>query len=152
MEISSEGILKFGESKVLADYQLKNITLPALKKALIRDAEKIIFEHEDINGSWESGGTISEGVTLETMKVRGFLNGTNNFIYNENVEDLKLNYVLANNTVVVKDFVASKASGKIFSFLEYRIGTEKLDFWTKVSKLPLNELSLYPKVPINLQV
>lgn len=151
MELISEGILNYGASTVLADYQLRGITLDSLKKALIRDAKKIVFKEENINGSWESGGTVSGGVTLETMKVRGFLNGTNNYVYEENIEDIKLNYLLDKNIVTVKDFVASKANGKIFSFLEYNIGQDKLDIWSKVSKMPLNELSIYNKVPLNLE-
>lgn len=150
MEIITEGVLDYGASTILADYQLRNISVNSLKKVLVRDADKIIFTEENLNGSWESGGTISGGTTLETMKVRGFLNGTNNYVFEENVEDIKLNYLLENNTVIVKDFVASKASGKVFSFLEYDIGQDKLSIWSKVSKVIVNELSVYSKVPLNL--
>lgn len=151
MLVSSQGIVRYGESKVLADFQATDIHLGALKKMLLKDHSKIIFDENDIFGSWEAGGSVSGGISLDTMNLRGFLNGSNNFIYGENVEDIKMSFMLQDNIVKVRDFVGSKASGEITANLDYDIGLDKLELSSNYKDIPLNEISLYSKVPLNLQ-
>lgn len=150
-KISSQGTLNYKTAKILADYQFRNLTLDNMKNCLLVQREKIAFDHEDINGAWDGGGVVSEGISLETMKMRGFLKGTNNFIYEEDIENLKFTYNLENNIFKVDDFVAKKANGHIYTKLLYRLGSDQMSFTTRFADIALSEVSNYSKIPLDLQ-
>ena len=71
------------------------------------------------------------------------IEGLNNYFFNESLDTFRFNYNLRESNLQIKDFVAKKAAGKIFSFVEYNYKKNIVDAWVKLSKLPVNEINYY---------
>lgn len=150
-QISAKGLLNYKDLSINTDFSISKMNFTELKRILKDDLGDLQLTSNEIHGVWDLDGKISGKMNKENLILDGSFKGFNNYFFNESLDTFKFRYQLKDMKFFVKDFVAKKASGKLYSFFEYDIEQEAMSLWLKISDLPISELSYYSKTPLALQ-
>lgn len=150
-KVSVDGLLNYKNLDIKTNFSVKKMNFTELKRILKEDLGEVSLSSNEIHGVWDLDGKVSGRMNLQDIVIEGGFQGINNYFFNEGLDTFKFQYQMKDKKVLIKDFVAKKSSGKLFSFVEYEIEKEKLNLWVKISDLPITELSYYSKTPLALQ-
>lgn len=150
-DIYADGFLNYKKMTIDTKFKIKDLNISQTKRILRKYLSEIEVGAEQISGDWQLGGKIYGKLNPEDIKLSGYFNGKNSYFFNEGLDTFKFKYLVENNKLTVKNFIAKKASGRVFAFVEYDYMENVANVWTKLVNIPVFELASYSKIPLKLQ-
>ena len=105
----------------------------------------------NINGSWTTKVNIGGGIDeLNKLVINGTFSGVNTFVADEVIDTLSFDYQLKNSVLFFNVIKARKGAGELNAYLDINLTTSQITSKGAFGNLPLTELSIISKLPINL--
>ena len=147
----ADGLINLRTSKIDATYKVKNASFSELKKVLIPVLKDTTITTNEIHGFWSLSGKASGKVNLDELSLTGSFKGKNNYIFNESLDNVKFNYLFRGGRLNIDNFNAKKSGGSVGLEMQYDFQKGKLDFKSRLSEIPIQELAIYKRLPLQLR-
>jgi translocation and assembly module TamB len=143
--------INYNNLKLQANINIESKRFYDIKRTLNPLIGELSFLPDEIYGDWKINTKISGLANLEEIVVENKISGDNNYIFDESFEKIMFNLNVIKQNIEVKDIYLKKSIGRIKGNLNYNLKNEELDYNISVNNLPIKELSLVDKSPLDLE-
>lgn len=148
--VFARGALDLNDKEINASYAVKEASFSEVKRVLAPLLKDVDITTNEIHGLWDLNGNLSGQTDVDKLIVDGKFKGKNNYFFDENIEDLVFKYKFTDGFLNIDDFTAKKSGGSINLRFKYGIEPTSINIWAKANDIPIQELTWFKRLPLNL--
>ena len=143
--------INYNNLKLQTNIEVNSKRFLDIKNTLNPLIGNISFIPNDIYGDWNIKTEIKGRATLDDIVVNNKITGENNYIYDESFEKISFNLDFENQVVDINKIYLKKSIGNAKGKLKYSLKDESLEYALDVKNIPIKELSIIDKSPIDIE-